>query len=75
MAKSQFQDLTEYFWPDAKRFIWMVYDATLDLALANPVAETLLSVVLLTPGIISKLSWTEAIWNKPGWVIEHFQKN
>lgn len=51
-----------------------VCGVTLDAILSNPVAETFLSVVLLTPGIISKLSWTEAIWNKLGWAIEDFAK-
>ena len=41
-----------------------VCGVTLDAILSNPVAKTLLSVVLLTPGIISKLSWTEAIYGQ-----------
>ena len=41
-----------------------VCGVTIDAILSNPVAKTLLSVVLLTPGIISKLSWTEAIYGQ-----------
>jgi hypothetical protein len=52
-----------------------VCGVTFDAILRSPFLETLFSTVLLTPGILSKLSWAGAISNKPRWVIENVTKN